>query len=66
MILFSLYLYLQHIAVQAVPPDPAHLFRENVKIDKLATIAAIAKNFLVSTGKPGLYLKFEISAGYLQ
>ena len=52
--------------MQAVPPDPAHLLRDNRKIDKLATIEAVAKNFLVITGKPGLYLKFEISAGYLQ
>ena len=47
--------------MQAVPPDPTHLY---VKV-KLIKESPRAMRVFVSTGKPGLYLKFEISAGYL-
>ena len=47
--------------MQAVPPDPTHLY---VKL-KTKRVQLRVLRVLVSTGKPGLYLKFEISAGYL-
>ena len=48
--------------MQAVPPDPTHL---DVKL-KTKRVQLRVLRVLVSTGKPGLYLKFEISAGYLK
>ena len=48
--------------MQAVPPDPTHL---DVKVKTNRRVKFRAMRVLVSTGKPGLYLKFEISAGYL-
>ena len=48
--------------MKAVPPDPTHLKGINVKTKKTQSWEI---RELISTGKPGLYLKFEISAGYL-
>ena len=55
--------------MKAVPPDPTHLrkkkFENRQKWQQLLLAKELAISVLVSTGKPGLYLKFEISAGYL-